>query len=156
MATVAGYLNTSVTALKVNLAAPVENWITVLLCAAVENDGSKHSEKCKGSRGRACWRLFWGIYMQWDDNSVVRLWLESRNCLFFQPDNGTQRKVVLLHLYKTAANDPYLQLVKPVAISAYGGSRLLDCKLVDNKFIWPILEWKVCPGTKHYQVHVIR
>ena len=101
-----------------------------------------------------------------DDSQLVTLRLESGNYLCFQPDTGAQCNVIPVELYKKAANDPDLRQVKPAnsAISAYGGSRLpivgqvtlrvwrdsfryaLDCKLVDNKDIRPILGRKACMG----------
>ena len=101
-----------------------------------------------------------------DDTQLVTLCLESGNYLRFQPDTGAQCNVIPVHLYKKAANDPDLKQIKPTnsAISAYGGSKLLvlgqvtlrvwcdnvtyrlDCKLVDNKDIRPILGRKACIG----------
>ena len=101
-----------------------------------------------------------------DDSQIVTLRLESGNFLRFQADTGAQCNVIPVHLYKKAAQDPDLQHVKPVraAISAYGGSKLpvvgqviirvwrdnhkclLDCKLVDNDDIRPILGRKACIG----------
>lgn len=102
-----------------------------------------------------------------DDTQLVTLGLESGNYLRFQPDTGAQCNVIPVHLYKKAVNDPDLKQIKPTnsAISAYGGSKLLvvgqitlrvwrdnvtyclDCKIVDNKTIRPILRRKACIGT---------
>ena len=96
----------------------------------------------------------------------MTLRLESGNCLRFQADTGAQCNVIPVNLYKKAARDPDLRHVKPAnsAISAYGGSKLtvfgqviirvwrdsfkclLDCKLVDNDEIRPILGRKACIG----------
>ena len=101
-----------------------------------------------------------------DDAQLVTLRLESGNYLRFQPDTGAQCNVIPVHLYKKAANDPYLKQIKPTnaAISAYGGHKLpvigqvtlkvwrdnvacwLDCKLVDNMDIRPILGRKASIG----------
>ena len=79
---------------------------------------------------------------------------------------GAQCNVIPLELYKKATNDTELKGVKQAktAIAAYGGSRLpvvgqviipvwregqrfkLDCKLVDNIDIRPILGRKACLG----------
>ena len=101
-----------------------------------------------------------------DDSQLVTFRLDSGKYLRFQPDTGAQCNVIPVHLYRKAAKDPELSQVKPVnsAISAYGGSRLpvvdsvilrvwrdnakclLDCKLVDNEDIRPILGRKACIG----------
>lgn len=101
-----------------------------------------------------------------DDSQLVTLRLESGNCLRFQADTGAQCNVIPVNLHKKAARDPDLRHVKPAnsAISACGGSKLtvvgqviirvwrdsfkclLDCKLVDNDEIRPILGRKACIG----------
>ena len=101
-----------------------------------------------------------------DDSQLVTVKLESGNCLRFQQDTGAQCNVIPLELYKKATNDTELKGVKQAktAIAAYGGSRLpvvgqviipvwrkgqrfkLDCKLVDNIDIRPILGRKACLG----------
>lgn len=101
-----------------------------------------------------------------DDSQLVTFKLDSGNYLRFQPDTGAQCNVIPVHLYKKAAKDPKLRNVTPVnsAISAYGGSRLpvvgrvllrvwrdnakclLDCKLVEDEDIRPILGRKACIG----------
>ena len=101
-----------------------------------------------------------------DDSQLVTVKLESGNCLRFQPDTGAQCNVIPLELYKKATNDTELKGVKQAktAIAAYGGSRLpvvgqviipvwregqrfkLDCKLVHNIDIRPILGRKACLG----------
>ena len=101
-----------------------------------------------------------------DDSQLVTVKLESGNCLRFQPDTGAQCNVIPLELYKKATNNTKLKGVKQTktAIAAYGGSRLpvagqviipvwregqrfkLDCKLVDNIDIRPILGRKACLG----------
>ena len=101
-----------------------------------------------------------------DDSQLVTVKLASGNCLRFQPDTGAQCNVIPLELYKKATNDTELKGVKQAktAIAAYGGSRLpvvgqviipvwregqrfkLDCKLVDNIDIRPILGRKACLG----------
>ena len=108
-----------------------------------------------------------------DDAQLVTLRLESGNYLRFQPDTGAQCNVIPVHLYKKAANDPYLKQIgqadKRVTISAYGGSPnfqsvgqvtlkvwrdnvacWLDCKLVDNMDIT-----RPIPGAKgeHWHEH---
>ena len=101
-----------------------------------------------------------------DDSQLVTFRLDSGNYMRFQPDTGAQCNVIPVHLYKKAAKDPKLRKVTPVksAISAYGGSQLpvvgrvllrvwrdnakclLDCKLVENEDIRPILGRKACIG----------
>ena len=101
-----------------------------------------------------------------DDTQLVTLGLESGNYLRFQLDTSAQGNVIPVHLYKKAVNDPDLKQIKPTnsAISAYGGSKFLvvgqitlrvwrdnvtyrlDCKIVDNKNIRPILGRKACVG----------
>ena len=101
-----------------------------------------------------------------DNSQLVTVKLESGNCLLFQPDTGPQCNVIPLELYKKATNDPELKGVRQAktAIVAYGGSRLpvvgqviipvwregqrfkLDCQLVDNIDIRPILGRKACLG----------
>ena len=102
-----------------------------------------------------------------DDSQCVTLKLvESGNFLRFQVDTGAQCNVVPLDLYKKATKDHSLAQVKPVSqkITAYGGSELrvvgkvllrvrrgevqcrLDCKLVDQQGIRPLLGRKACLG----------
>lgn len=101
-----------------------------------------------------------------DDSQLVTFRLDSGNYMRFQPDTGAQCSVIPVHLYKKAAKDSKLRKVTPVksAISAYGGSQLpvvgrvllrvwrdnakclLDCKLVQNEDIRPILGRKACIG----------
>ena len=101
-----------------------------------------------------------------DDSQLVTFRLDSGSYVRFQPDTGAQCNVIPVHLYKKAAKDPKLRKVTPVksAISAYGGSQLpvvgqvllrvwrhnakclLDCKLVENEDIRPILGRKACIG----------
>ena len=99
-----------------------------------------------------------------DDSQLVTLKLETGCFIRFQPDTGAQCNVIPLHLYKQATNDYTLVQIKPVQTSlvAYGGSKiavvgkvcprvwrnetscLLDCQVVDNKDIRPILGRKAC------------
>ena len=101
-----------------------------------------------------------------DDSQLITFKLDSGNYLRFQPDTGAQCNVIPVHPYKKAAKDPKLKNVTPAnsAISAYGGSQLpvvgrvllrvrrdnakclLDCKLVENEGIRPILGRKACIG----------
>ena len=101
-----------------------------------------------------------------DDSQLVTFRLDSGNYMRFQPDTGAQCNVIPVHLYKKAAKDHKLRKVTPVksVISAYGGSQLpvvgrvllrvwrdnakclLDCKLVENDDIRPILGRKACIG----------
>ena len=104
-----------------------------------------------------------------DDSQCVTLKLvESGNFLRFQVDTGAQCNVVPLDLYKKATKDYRLAQVKPSSqkITAYGGSELrvvgkvllrvrrgdvqcrLDCKLVDQQGIRPLLGRKACLGMK--------
>ena len=101
-----------------------------------------------------------------DDSQCVTLQLDSGNYLRFQVDTGAQCNVVPLDLYKKATKDFELSQVKPArhTIRAYGGSKLkvvgralirvrrgdfrcwLDCKLVDQQGIRPILGRKASLG----------
>ena len=103
-----------------------------------------------------------------DDSQLVTLKLESGNYLRFQPDTGAQCNVIPVSLYKKATKDHKLERVTPLntQLSAYGGSKLqvvgqvritvwrddyrcqLDCKLVDNNTIRPLLGRKACVGMK--------
>lgn len=103
-----------------------------------------------------------------DDVQLVTLKLESGNYLRFQPDTGAQCNVILVDLYKKASKDDNLQHVTPFnsPIAAYGGSKgpvvgqeriavwrddykcKLDCKLVDNNKLGPLLGRKACTGMK--------
>ena len=107
-----------------------------------------------------------------DDSQLVMLQLESGNCLRFQADTGAHCNVIPPELYKKAITDMELKKVtlSKTKISAYGGSRLpvvsqviipvwrngkkfkLDCHLVDNTSVQPILGLKACLGMKilHY------
>ena len=101
-----------------------------------------------------------------DDSQPVTLKLESGNYLRFQPDTGAQCNTIPLTLYKQATGDVKLKHVEKAKtkLSAYGGANLnvvgkvklrvwrddfrckLDCKIVDNKGIRPLLGRKVCIG----------
>lgn len=103
-----------------------------------------------------------------DDTQLVTLKLESGNYLRFQVDTGAQCNVVPLGLYKKATKDYHLKKVRPEQqkITAYGGNTIqvcgttllrvwrgdnhckLDCKLVDQHDIRPILGRKACLGMK--------
>ena len=103
-----------------------------------------------------------------DDSQVVTLKLESGNYLRFQPDTGAQCNVIPVSLYRKATKDYRLERVTPAdaQLSAYGGSKLqvvgnvritvwrddfkcqLDCKLVDNNAIRPLLGRKACVGMR--------
>ena len=99
-----------------------------------------------------------------DDSQLVTLKLESGNFVRFQPDTGAQCNVLPLQVYKKASKDEKLGKVNRTQASlvAYGGlkikvigrvsipvwrnerSYLLDCRLVDNEDIRPILGIKSC------------
>ena len=101
-----------------------------------------------------------------DDSQLITLMLESGNYLRFQPDTGAQCNTITLDLYKKATGDFKLEHVEPAKakISAYGGAKLntvgqvcirvwrddfhckLDCKIVDNKGVRPLLGRKACIG----------
>jgi len=103
-----------------------------------------------------------------DDSQCVTLQLDSGNNLRFQVDTGAQCNVVLIDLYKKATKDHSLTQLKPVSqrIIAYGGSELrvvgrvllrvrrgdfkclLDCKIVDQQGIRPLLGHKACLGMR--------
>ena len=103
-----------------------------------------------------------------DDSQCVTLQLDSGHYLQFQVDTGAQCNVVPIDLYKKATKDYKLSQVKPVRqkITAYGGSELrvvgrvllrvrrgdfkcrLDCKLVGQQGIRPLLGRKACIGMK--------
>ena len=103
-----------------------------------------------------------------DDSQLVTLQLESGNCLRFQVDTGAQCNVIPLELYKKASRDFKLMQVTPATtqITAYGGATLpvvgsvilrvwrgnrrckLDCKLVNNNSIRPLLGRRACLGMK--------
>ena len=102
--------------------------------------------------------------VDFDDTQLVTLKLESGHCLRFQPDTGAQCNVIPVNLYKKATKDYSLERVTPLntQLAAYGGSKLpvvgqvrisvwrdhlnckLDCKLVDNNTIRPLLGTKAC------------
>ena len=99
-----------------------------------------------------------------DDSQLVTLKLESGNFVRFQPDTGAQCNVLPLKVYKKASKDEKLEKVNCMQTSlvAYRGLKikvigrvslcvwsnerayLLDCRLVDNKDIRPILGIKSC------------
>ena len=103
---------------------------------------------------------------QLDDSQLITLKLESGNFLRFQPDTGAQCNVIPLHLYKKATEDYKLSQVKRgnVALRAYGGAKLpvvgcarikvwrhrtpclLDCQIVDNAEVRPLLGRRACLG----------
>ena len=103
-----------------------------------------------------------------DDSQLVTLKLESGNCLQFQPDTEAQCIVIPVNLYRKATKDYKLKCVTPAnaQLSAYRGSKLqvmgnvritvwhddfkcqLDCKLVDNNTIYPLLGRKICVGMR--------
>lgn len=119
--------------------------------AAVEEDGDEVFQAGSGSL---------------DDTQFVTLKLDSGNYLRFQVDTGAQCNVIPLNLYKKAAKDDHLRYVTPVkqSITAYGGTTIpvygttrlrvwrgeyrckLDCKLVNQNDIRPILGRKACLG----------
>ena len=94
--------------------------------------------------------------------------LDSGNYLRFQVDTGTQCNVIPVGLYKKTTKDYTLTQMRPVKqrITAYGGSELrvvgrvllqvhrgdfkgyLDCRLVDQQGVRPILGRKACLGMK--------
>ena len=101
-----------------------------------------------------------------DDSQLITLKLEPGNYLRFQPDTGAQCNTIPLDLYKKAIGDFKLEHVEPAKtkISAYGGAELnvvgqvcirvwrddfhckLDCKIVNNKGVRPLLGRKSCIG----------
>ena len=100
------------------------------------------------------------------DSQFVTLKLESGNYLRFQVDTGAQCNVVPLDLYRKATKDYKLVQVSPTKpkITAYGGTEIpvvgkvllrvwrgkfkcrLDCKIVDQENIRPLLGRKACIG----------
>ena len=103
-----------------------------------------------------------------DDSQFVTLKLESGNFLRFQVETGVQCNVVPLDLYKKATKDHHLTSVMPSkhTITAYGGTSILivgktllrvwwgdtscrlNCKIVDQSNIRPLLGRKACIGMK--------
>ena len=103
-----------------------------------------------------------------DDSQLVTVKLESGNYLRFQTDTGAHCNVIPVELYRKATKDYELDRVTPLNthLTAYGGSKLtvvgqvsirvwrddfkcqLDCKLVDNNGIQPLLGRKACVGMK--------
>ena len=99
-----------------------------------------------------------------NDSQLVTLRLQSGNFVHFQPDTGAQCNVLPLYIYKKASKDDKLEKVNrsQASLVAYGGSKikvmgrvsilvcsndkpyLLDCHLIDNKEICPILGFKSC------------
>ena len=99
-----------------------------------------------------------------DDSQLVTLKLGSGNFVRFQPNTGAQCNVLPVQVYKKASKDEKLGKVNRTQASlvAYGGSKikvigrvsirvwrnersyLLDCRLVDNADIRPILGIKSC------------
>ena len=102
--------------------------------------------------------------VDFDDTQLVTLKLESGHCLRFQPDTGAQCNVIPVNLYKKSTKDYSLERVTPLntQLAAYGSSKQpvvgqvrisvwrdhlnckLDCKLVDNITIRPLLWRKAC------------
>ena len=101
-------------------------------------------------------------------NSLKKQIICVGNYLRFQPDTGAQCNVIPVELYRKATKDYELDRVTPLDthLTAYGGSKLtvvgqvrirvwrddfkcqLDCKLVDNNGIRPLLGRKACMGMK--------
>ena len=101
-----------------------------------------------------------------DDSQLVNLKLESGSYLRFQADTGAQCNVILVELYRKATKDYEPDCVTPLNthLTACRGSKLtvvgqvhirvwrdgfkcqLDCKLVDNNAIRPLLGRKACVG----------
>ena len=110
-----------------------------------------------------------------DDSQFVTLKLESGNYLRFQVDTGAQCNVLPLPLYKKATKDIKLANVTPLrtTITAYRGNTLpfvgkvllrvrredfrcqVDCKLVDNSNIHPLLGRKACLGMKLCRIWIM-
>ena len=108
-----------------------------------------------------------------DDSQLVTLQLESGSFIRFQPDTGAQCNVLPVHTYKKASKDERLEKVQRMETSlvAYGGSKikvigrvpigvwrnsssyLLDCRLVNNEDIRPILGRKACVGMGILEYH---
>ena len=98
----------------------------------------------------------------------MTLKLESGNFLHFQVDTGAQCNVIPLELNKKESKDFQMTQVIParITITAYGGTTLpvvrsvdlriwrgdrsckLDCKLVDNTNIRPLLGRRACLGMR--------
>ena len=103
-----------------------------------------------------------------DDSQFVTLKLESGHFLRFQVDTGAQCNVVPMDLYKKATKDHHLSNITPCKykITAYGGTSIpvvgkaiirvwrgdsscrLDCKIVDQSNVRPLLGRKACVGMK--------
>ena len=103
-----------------------------------------------------------------DDSQCVTLQLDNGYYMRFQVDTGAQCNVVPLDLYKRATRDYLLSQMKSVSqrITACGGSELrvigrvvlrvrcedskchLDCSIVDQQGIRPLLGRKACLGMK--------
>ena len=99
--------------------------------------------------------------MRLDDSQLVTVRLESGNFVRFQPDTVAQCNVLPLHIYKKASK---LEKVNrsQASLVTYGGSKikvmgcvnirgwrndksyLLDCRLIFNEEIRPILGFKSC------------
>ena len=103
-----------------------------------------------------------------DASQCVILCLDNGNHVRFQEDTGAQCNVMPLDVYKRATQDFKLSHVKlgSQRITAYGGSEIkvtgqvrlrvsrgdfkcrLDCKLVNQRGIRPLLGRKACLGMK--------
>ncbi len=103
-----------------------------------------------------------------DDTQLVTLKPDSGNYLQFQVDTGAQCNIIPLGLYKKATRDYRLKKITPAnqQITAYGGTTILvcgttllrvwrgdkrcklNCKLVDQDDIRPILGRQACLGMK--------
>ena len=151
------------------------NHFAAKCCSRTDNNPRKDvrtvDDECEYDEGEEVFNTYDISTINLDDSQLVTLKLESRNYLRFQPDTGAQRNVIPIDIYKKATKDYRLERVKPAntQLAAYGGSKLtvvglvrirvwrgnykcqLDCKLVDNKAIHPLLGRKACVGMKIIQ-----
>ena len=106
-----------------------------------------------------------------DDSQFITVELESGNGVRFQVDTGAQCNVLPLHIYKLATGDTGMEHVsfQKSFVTAYGGTKLpvvgqvllrvsradrwcmLNCKLIVNDYVRPLLGRKACVGLKLVQ-----
>ena len=141
----------------------LSHWARKCRSSQLERDSRVKAVKVEDSSEDECFGV---TSSELDDSQLITLKLESGNFLRFQPDTGAQCNTIPLHLYKKATGDFKLEHVEPAKtkISAYGGAKLnvvgqvrirvwrgdfrckLDCKIVDNKGVRPLLGRKACVG----------